>query len=237
MAQCHDAGVCHGDIRAENVALTSWDWAFIVDFAPYKPTLLPADNPADFSFFFDTGSRRKCCIAPERLYDPAPGGPGPVQAAVAPLTPAMVGARCGEAAVGGPAAPSAGACALPGPSVSLLPGQACAGRRPPPVVSSQALCLATWQDVFSLGCVLAELFLDGQPLFDYSRLLAYRVGGAAGAAGPAPLAALDKVHPSVRGMIAHMVQRDPSARHSVQQYLQVRGCGGLGGCGGRDRRR
>ena len=30
------------------------------------------------------------------------------------------------------------------------------------------------QDVFSLGCVLAELFLEGQPLFDYSRLLAYR---------------------------------------------------------------
>jgi hypothetical protein len=24
-------------------------------------------------------------------------------------------------------------------------------------------------DVFSLGCVLAELFMDGQPLFDYSK--------------------------------------------------------------------
>ncbi|EFN54741.1 hypothetical protein CHLNCDRAFT_134632 [Chlorella variabilis] len=160
LAQCHERSVCHGDIKAENVALTSWDWAFLVDFAPYKPTLLPADNPADFSFFFDTSGRRKCCLAPERFYDPA-AGITPQQAAEASLTPAM--------------------------------------------------------DVFSLGCVLAELFLDGQPLFDYSRLLAYRLGGAA-AAGT--LAALDKVHPSVRGMVAHMVQRDPAKRHSVQQYLQ-----------------
>ena len=90
------------------------------------------------------------------------------------------------------------------------------------------------QDVFSLGCVLAELFLDGQPLFDYSRLLAYRLGGAA-AAGT--LAALDKVHPSVRGMVAHMVQRDPAKRHSVQQYLQVCSCNYLCGWGGWGQRR
>jgi phosphoinositide-3-kinase regulatory subunit 4 len=84
--------VCHGDIKTENVALTSWDWAFLVDFAPYKPTLLPADNPADFSFFFDTSGRRKCCLAPERFYDPASAGITQKQAAEAALTPAMV--RC-----------------------------------------------------------------------------------------------------------------------------------------------
>ena len=96
LAQCHERSVCHGDIKAENVALTSWDWAFLVDFAPYKPTLLPADNPADFSFFFDTSGRRKCCLAPERFYDPA-AGITPQQAAEASLTPAMVrrrGATC-----------------------------------------------------------------------------------------------------------------------------------------------
>ena len=42
---------------------------------------------------------------------------------------------------------------------------------------------ASVQDVFSLGCVLAELFLDGQPLFDYSRLLAYRLGTGTGETG------------------------------------------------------
>lgn len=30
------------------------------------------------------------------------------------------------------------------------------------------------QDVFSLGCVLAELFLDGRALFDLGTLLAYK---------------------------------------------------------------
>lgn len=90
LAQCHERGVCHGDIKPENAALSSWDWAYLVDFAPFKPTLLPADNPADFSFFFDTSGRRKCYLAPERFYDPAAAGITPQQAATAPLTPAMV---------------------------------------------------------------------------------------------------------------------------------------------------
>lgn len=236
LAQCHGAGVCHGDIRSENVALTSWDWAFLVDFAPYKPTLLPADNPADFSFFFDTGSRRKCCIAPERFYDPGPSGPGAAQAAGTPLTPAMVGSCWGRGRLrGAPDAPGLGSqlravrfmfrgcpCCHAAHAGDVL----CCFCKFRPDMST--LPCPPLQDVFSLGCVLAELFLDGQPLFDYSRLLAYRLGGAAGTAGPAPLAALDKVHHSVRGMIAHMLQRDPAARHSVQQYLQV-GWGGTGG--------
>lgn len=48
VAQAHNAGICHGDIKTENVLLTSWGWAFLADFAPYKPTLLPADNPVGF---------------------------------------------------------------------------------------------------------------------------------------------------------------------------------------------
>ena len=45
MTQAHGAGVCHGDITCENVLVTSWNWVFLADFAPYKPTHLPADNP------------------------------------------------------------------------------------------------------------------------------------------------------------------------------------------------
>ncbi len=45
LVQCQEHGVCHGDIKPENVVLTSWDWVYLVDFAPYKPTMLPADNP------------------------------------------------------------------------------------------------------------------------------------------------------------------------------------------------
>lgn len=45
VAQSHAAGVCHGDIKCENVVVTSWNWAFLTDFQPFKPTHLPADNP------------------------------------------------------------------------------------------------------------------------------------------------------------------------------------------------
>ena len=54
LAQCHEAGVCHGDLKTENVLLTSWSWVLIADFAPYKPTFLPADNPVspiEMSYF------------------------------------------------------------------------------------------------------------------------------------------------------------------------------------------
>jgi phosphoinositide-3-kinase regulatory subunit 4 len=57
--QSHAAGVRHGDIKTENVVITSWNWAFLTDFAFYKPTFLPADNPADYHFYFDVGQRRR----------------------------------------------------------------------------------------------------------------------------------------------------------------------------------
>lgn len=45
-AQCHSRGVVHGDIKSENVLLTSWEWVYLADFAAgLKPVALPADNP------------------------------------------------------------------------------------------------------------------------------------------------------------------------------------------------
>ncbi|XP_053989741.1 phosphoinositide 3-kinase regulatory subunit 4 isoform X3 [Hylaeus volcanicus] len=65
--QAHKFGVCHGDIKLENIMITSWNWILLTDFASFKPTYLPEDNPADFSYFFDTSRRRTCYIAPERF--------------------------------------------------------------------------------------------------------------------------------------------------------------------------
>nr|CAD7589508.1 unnamed protein product [Timema genevievae] len=65
--QCHKVGVCHGDIKLENIMITSWNWVLLADFASFKPTYLPEDNPADYSYFFDTSRRRTCYIAPERF--------------------------------------------------------------------------------------------------------------------------------------------------------------------------
>ena len=65
--QAHKHGVCHGDIKLENVMITSWNWVLLTDFASFKPTFLPEDNPADYNYFFDTSRRRTCYIAPERF--------------------------------------------------------------------------------------------------------------------------------------------------------------------------
>lgn len=61
--------LCHGDIKAENVLLTSWGWVLLTDPAPFKPTWLPADNPSEFTRFFDTSRRRVCYLAPERFVE------------------------------------------------------------------------------------------------------------------------------------------------------------------------
>ncbi|KAJ0171440.1 hypothetical protein K1T71_012990 [Dendrolimus kikuchii] len=63
----HKLGICHGDIKLENIMVTSWMWVLLTDIASFKPTFLPDDNPADFSYFFDTSRRRLCYVAPERF--------------------------------------------------------------------------------------------------------------------------------------------------------------------------
>ncbi|XP_062220590.1 serine/threonine-protein kinase VPS15-like isoform X2 [Phragmites australis] len=154
--QSHSKGVCHGDIKCENVLVTSWSWLYLADFASFKPTYIPDDDPSDFSFYFDTGGRRRCYLAPERFYEH--GGESQV-AADAPLQPSM--------------------------------------------------------DIFSLGCVLAELFLGGQPLFELSQLLAYRRGQYD------PKHTLEKIQDTgIREMILHMIQLDPKERLSCRSYLQ-----------------
>jgi hypothetical protein len=69
-------------------------------------------------------------------------------------------------------------------------------------------------DVFSLGCVLGELFLDGAALFDLSQLLAFRRGTH----NPtSQLNQVDDVH--ARELILSMTNRDPSSRLGANEYL------------------
>ncbi|GAB2219712.1 hypothetical protein Droror1_Dr00007349 [Drosera rotundifolia] len=155
--QSHDHGICHGDIKCENVLVTSSNWVYLADFASFKPTYIPDDDPSDFSFFFDTGGRRLCYLAPERFFEH--GGDMPV-ASDAPLKPSM--------------------------------------------------------DIFSVGCVIAELFLESQPLFELSQLLAYRRGQFD------PSQHLEKIPDlGIRKMILHMIQLDPESRLSAEGYLQT----------------
>ncbi len=75
-------------------------------------------------------------------------------------------------------------------------------------------CDAT-ADVFSAGCVIAELFMEGKALFDLSQLLAYRRGEYD------PSEALNKIEDEDwRALILHMISLDPNSRLTAVEYLR-----------------
>ena len=122
LRDAHSRNISHGDVKSENILVTSWNWVYLTDFASYKPTYLPLDDPSDFAFYFDTSGRRSCYVAPERFFASSaqPDGPIGVGSTDRHVTEAM--------------------------------------------------------DVFSAGCVIAELFREGAPLFTLSQLFKYREG-------------------------------------------------------------
>ena len=151
---CHARDIFHGDIKTENTLVTSWNWLYLSDFSSsFKPTTLPEDNPADFSYFFDTAGRRTCYLAPERFL------------------------AAGE---------------VPDPKAQV-----------------------TWaMDVFSAGCVIAELFLES-PIFTLSQLYKYRTGEY-----DPVITHLNRIaDKDIREMVVHMIQVDPESRYSAEEYL------------------
>lgn len=135
LSHARSQGIAHGDIKSENILVTSSLWVYITDFSsPFKPTMLPLDDPAEFSYFFDSSGRRTCYLAPERFYPSSQKG-------AASLT-----------------------------SVANADGAQTKTHEAAKGKVSEAM------DVFSAGCVLAELFCDGVPPFSLSQLFRYRNG-------------------------------------------------------------
>ena len=152
---CHAQEIYHGDIKTENLLVTSWNWLYLTDFSSsFKPTTLPEDNPADFSFYFDTSSRRTCYVAPERFTtDSQPDSTHDLNWAM---------------------------------------------------------------DMFSAGCVIAEMFLEG-PIFSLSQIFKYRSGDYS-----PEMAHLNRIEDQdVRDMILNMIELDPEKRYNADQHLSI----------------
>ncbi|KIJ63655.1 hypothetical protein HYDPIDRAFT_175967 [Hydnomerulius pinastri MD-312] len=152
----------HGDIKSTNILVTSSNWIYITDFAPYKPTRLPLDDPSDFSFFFDTSGRRTCYVAPERFYKAEKDEK----------------VRFGEE-------------------------------------SERKERVTEAMDVFSAGCVIAEMFLEGAPLFTLSQLFKYREGEYS---VDGQLAAIEDE--GIRSLIKQMISLDPASRPTFEVILE-----------------
>lgn len=120
------AQVSHGDIKTENILVTSANHVYLTDFsAALKPVHLPLDDPSTFSYFFDTSSRRTCYLAPERFYEP---------------------------------------------------GSTTAKRKEGLEWGKRDGKVTEEMDVFSAGCVLGELWMEGTGVFSLSGLFKYRGG-------------------------------------------------------------
>ncbi|KAH9960599.1 ARM repeat-containing protein [Lactifluus volemus] len=162
--------IAHGDVKSQNILVTSWNWVYLTDFASHKPTYLPLDDPSDFAFYFDTSGRRSCYVAPERFF--------------------ASGSR---------------------PDGASLPANT--DRENKDVRVTEAM------DIFSAGCVIAELFREGAPLFTLSQLFKYREGELN---IDGLLTLIEDI--GVRGLIKDMIALNPEARPTFEAVLHnVRG--------------
>jgi phosphoinositide-3-kinase regulatory subunit 4 len=158
----HNVNIAHGDLKIENILLTSYNWILLSDFANFKPTYFAYEDPAEYYYYFNASQRNVCYLAPERFYDQT---------------------RIKNDINNDTFSTSFGKLGTPS------------------------------MDIFSLGCILAELFTE-QPLFTLSQMLDYRNNGY----DPMPI--VNKIADvDIRAMVASMINRDPSKRHTADEYL------------------
>jgi len=70
LTQIHNKGKCHGDLKLENVLMSSIGSVFLCDIAPFKPAYIQQDDVGSFTYYFGSNSSVKSCyLAPERLVD------------------------------------------------------------------------------------------------------------------------------------------------------------------------
>lgn len=70
-------------------------------------------------------------------------------------------------------------------------------------------------DIFALGCIIAETFLDGKGIFDYESLLKYKKGEY----DPEP--ALSKIsNPNIHKLVTKLISVNSENRMSISELLQ-----------------
>ena len=163
VSELHERNIVHGDIKLENIMLTSNGSLFVTDIASYKPAHIPIDNSMVYTYYFGSTkqSLKTCNVAPERFVEKN------------------------------------------APSESNSNNSSTNGDK------------TVKMDIFSLGCVIAELLLE-EYLFDYTKLLEYKHGKV-----DISNTLLQIRDSNLRELISKMLKVDPSERISLSQCLQV----------------
>ncbi len=210
----HDAGVYHGHLTTENVLLTSWNWVLISDLGcqHHKPLLLPDDDPGMWIHWFEGrgggGDDRENVDGGGHHRG---GGNGEKKCYLAPerfFTPGYASGSSTTTA-----------------KKNGTNGQVRAGNKDDRGEVSILTALTPEMDVFSLGCVLIELFLNGERALDLGDLMEYRRQGPSGD-GPRTIPQslkqkLDKIESSkMRAACKHMLSLEPSSRLKPGEYLE-----------------
>jgi phosphoinositide-3-kinase regulatory subunit 4 len=201
---CHEHGVVHGDLKPENIMCTTSNWIVLTDFSPFKPATIPDDDPTDFQYYFDCMGRHRCYLAPERFYHKSVGT----------TVPSSDGSQA-----------ETSASSVAENFRSRLGSRFGAGRRqgtnqqqqPPAQSGFRSSALTPAMDVFSLGCLAAEVLLDGVPLLDLPGMLRYLSmdAGASTGAGVEGSASAAKV------LLSRLDQEDSPARALLMRISNV----------------
>ena len=156
--ELHSNNQYHGDLKLENVVLTSYGSVYLTDLAPFKPVYIKKDDSLSYTYYFGSNNNiaKSCNIAPERLIDKKTDEGTPEQVEEFDLK----------------------------------------------------------MDVFSVGAIIAELFLE-ESVFDYSKMLGYKKGDFS---TKEPLSRIQ--NEKLRTIIEKMIDLNPENRPTIKEALQ-----------------
>jgi serine/threonine protein kinase len=149
----------HGDIKPENIMVTSYNQLFLTDIKPYKPAYLPVDDLTNRRRYFgELDHQTRSYLAPERFVDSVPN------------------------------------------------------------LDSNSK-ITTSMDIFSAGCVISEILLDGMNFFDPAKLQAFRKGG--GEFDPKSFLERHLEQQDLIELALKMTSLDPEQRPDISTCLQM----------------
>lgn len=193
IGQLHARDCFHGHLTCDNIAMTSWYHVVLVDILPEeggRPTYLAQDDLSDYIYYFQ-----------ER-------GKGHVKEDAAPSLSrdkAVSNTSKGDGTSGEK-------------RCYIAPERFVKKEKGNSSTSNKKLTAA--MDIFSLGCILMELFLNGGSAMDLGDLMEYKQHGDDISKHSSLPQRLNKIESrDMRACCKHMLHLDPEKRLSAREYL------------------